>query len=99
MNVIELAETVKRAGGVLELKGESVRCLLPKSASHLADELRERKPELISLLRNRGGRIATFPHCPSCASYYLFRKDDVGPYECQTCGLQEIEGATARRLV
>lgn len=45
-----------------------------------------------------GGRVTIFPHCPRCASYALYRRDNIGDYECQTCGLQSIEESSARRL-
>jgi hypothetical protein len=38
-----------------------------------------------------------FPHCPRCASYALYRKNNTGPYECMTCRLREISDAVARR--
>jgi Zn ribbon nucleic-acid-binding protein len=95
----ELAYTIATAGGVLELQGDKVRYRLPEAVAHLAGELREHKPELISLLQRRGGRVANFPHCPQCTSYALYRKDNIGTYECTTCGLSEIDEATARRLV
>jgi Zn ribbon nucleic-acid-binding protein len=99
VTVEELADAVERAGGVLKLEGKDVRCRLPQTVAHLAGELKERKPELISLLQHRGGRVAAFPHCPRCASYALYRKDNTGAYECMTCGLSEIEESTARRLM
>jgi hypothetical protein len=99
VTVDQLVESVRQLGGVLELHGESVKCLLPPAAAHLANELKDRKRELIALLQARGGRIATFPHCPRCASYALYRKDNLGTYDCMTCGLQEIDEATARRVV
>jgi len=40
----------------------------------------------------------TFPHCPRCASYALYRRNNTGTYECQTCNLREIDEAVARRL-
>lgn len=46
-----------------------------------------------------GKRVTVFPHCPRCASYALYRKDNIGDYECLTCGLLEIDESTARRLV
>jgi Zn ribbon nucleic-acid-binding protein len=93
-----MVDTIRQLGGVLKLEGDNVRCSLPAAAAHLAGELRERKPEVIALLKTRGGRIANLPHCPTCASYALYRKDNIGLYECMTCGLQEIEETTARRL-
>jgi Zn ribbon nucleic-acid-binding protein len=34
---------------------------------------------------------SSFPHCPRCASYSLYRKNNVGSYECLTCGLRDID--------
>jgi Zn ribbon nucleic-acid-binding protein len=101
MSTEEMADTIRRLGGVLKLEGDNVRCSLPAAAVHFAGELRERKPELIALLKARGGRVANSPHCPRsrCASYALYRKDNIGTYECMTCGLLEIEETMARRLV
>jgi hypothetical protein len=99
MTVDQLVESVRHLGGVLELRGESVRCLLPPAAEHLASELKELKTELIAFLQRCGGRVATFPRCPRCAGHALYRKNNIGSYECLTCGLLEIEESTARRLV
>lgn len=99
MTADELIESVAVAGGTLELKGDRVSYWLPESAAHLIDHLRQLKQEIIPLLTVRGGRIATFPHCPRCASYALYRKNNIGDCECLTCGLQDVEEATARRLV
>lgn len=93
----ELVDTVTRAGGVLELDGDKIRCRLPEDAVHFTDVLREHKRELIGILRARGGRTATFPHCPRCSSYALYRRNNLGAYECETCGLQDITESTARR--
>jgi hypothetical protein len=41
---------------------------------------------------------SVFPHCPRCASYALYRQNNIGAYDCETCGLQGIEECTARRL-
>lgn len=98
MSAEELVETVRRLGGVLKLDGDNVRCALPAAAVHLAGELRGLKPDVIALLNARGGQVAAFPHCPHCASYALYRPHNIGLYECMTCGLQEINEATARRL-
>ena len=38
-----------------------------------------------------------FPHCPRCASYALYRPNNIGDYECLTCGLRNIAEAVARR--
>lgn len=99
MTAGELIDAVRRAGGVLEMQGDSVKCLLPKLAARLVSALQEQKPEVIALLRAHGGRVAAFPHCPRCASFALYRRDNIGAYECLTCGLLEIEESTARLLV
>lgn len=39
-----------------------------------------------------------FPRCPACLSYYLYRQNNIGNYECMTCGLQDITESTARRV-
>jgi hypothetical protein len=38
-----------------------------------------------------------FPRCPRCASYDLYRPNNIGDYECLTCGLRNIAEAVARR--
>jgi Zn ribbon nucleic-acid-binding protein len=43
-------------------------------------------------------RTKVFPHCPKCASYALYRQNNIGNYECQTCGLLDIPEEVARRL-
>ena len=98
MSVQSLVDEIIRRGGTLTLTGDTVRYRLPKDAEHLVDELRAVKPELIELLRKAGGRIAEFPHCPRCCSYALYRKNNIGVYECETCGLKGIEEHIARRL-
>jgi hypothetical protein len=39
-----------------------------------------------------------FPHCPRCASYALYRKNNIGDYECLSCGMRAIDQTSARRL-
>jgi uncharacterized metal-binding protein (TIGR02443 family) len=100
MTVETLVNEVIRRGGTLTLKDDGgVRYRLPEDAAHLVGELRARKPELIEFLRQAGGRLAAFPHCPKCASYALYRENNVGAYECQSCGLQNIEEDRARRVM
>jgi hypothetical protein len=97
--VEELTRSVEKGGGVLKLEGEQVRCWLPADITHLAPELKECKPELIVLLRREGGRIATFPHCPKCGAYCLYKEWHVVRYECLCCGLKDIEEDVARRVM
>jgi Zn ribbon nucleic-acid-binding protein len=99
MSVESLMDEVLRQGGTLTLAGDTVKYRLPKDAAHLAGELRQCKAELVALLRKAGGRVATFPHCPRCASYALFRENNLGNFECQSCGLQDIHEEIARRLM
>lgn len=44
------------------------------------------------------GEAQIFPHCPRCASYALYRKNNQGSYECTTCGMEDIAEAIARRV-
>lgn len=98
MTTGELLDSVKRAGAVLEVSGDKLKCQLPPNAVHLADLLRARKPELIAIVRARGGKVGNFPHCPRCASYALYRENNIGNFECLTCGLQGISEDAARRV-
>jgi Zn ribbon nucleic-acid-binding protein len=45
------------------------------------------------------GYVGSFPHCPRCASYALYRRNNIGIYGCLMCGLQGIEEKTARRVM
>lgn len=92
----ELATAIERAGGTMTLAGDNVELFLPDDLAHLLPRLREHKPELVALLRHRGGWIAHFPMCPECGAYCLYREGNVGLYECQRCGLQGIEESAAR---
>jgi Zn ribbon nucleic-acid-binding protein len=97
MTASELVENIRQRGGVLTLDGDSIKFQLPESASYLVTQLRAEKAAVISILRAHGGRVATFPHCPLCASYALYRKNNIGAFECQTCGMRDIDEAVARR--
>jgi Zn ribbon nucleic-acid-binding protein len=99
MSPAELIDAIKANGGVLAVDGDEIVYQLPKDTAHLLDVLRERKSEVMGIVKAHGGRIANFPHCPRCASYALYRKDNIGLFECQTCGLTGIEESTARRLM
>jgi hypothetical protein len=100
MRLQAVVHEIERAGGVLKLEADSsVRVKLPPGMENLIEVLRPHKEALIDLLKSRGGRVASFPHCPRCASYALYRTDNSGRYECLTCGMTEIEESTARRLV
>jgi hypothetical protein len=53
------------------------------------DTVRARLPE--------DRKISSFPHCPKCFSFALYRPNNVGNYECQNCGLEGISEEVARR--
>lgn len=95
MIAAELIRSIVSAGGVLQLDGDRVKYRLPADVAHLANELREHKPEVVELLRQAGDRIACFPMCPRCDAFCLHREGN-GLFECLRCGLQEIEEHTAR---
>jgi hypothetical protein len=40
--------------------------------------------------------VKPFPRCPRCVSYALYRPNNIGNYECQTCGLPDIPEDVAR---
>jgi hypothetical protein len=65
----------------------------PTSQSTERDRLAP-KPE--SLLQEHPR--PAFPHCPRCSSFALYRGNTTGNYECQTCLMQHIDPAVARRL-
>jgi transposase-like protein len=79
------------------LDGDEIRVRLPQNAAHLIERLREQKTDVITILRALGGRLANFPHCPTCTSYALYHRKNHGDYECQTCGRQGISEDVARR--
>jgi hypothetical protein len=49
----QVVDRIEGVGGVLGLNGDRIRCLLPKDAAHLLDELRAHRDEVIVLLRKR----------------------------------------------
>jgi hypothetical protein len=42
------------------------------------------------------GPLPSMPRCPQCASFALYRQNNVGAYECLTCDLVGIEESIAR---
>jgi hypothetical protein len=93
----ELSQLIAAGGGTMSLAaGDNINLSLPGDLSNLLPRLKEHKPELVALLRRRGCWIAHFPCCPKCGAYCLYRKGNVGRYECQRCGLQGIEERAAR---
>jgi hypothetical protein len=43
-------------------------------------------------------RLPSMPRCPQCASFALYRRNNVGTYECLTCDLAGIEETIARGI-
>lgn len=98
MTAVELIESLKRLGAVFTLEAdEKVRFQIPESAASLMGMLAQHKAEVVAVLKAHGGRIATFPHCPRCASYALYQMDKTSNFECLTCGLHDISEAVARQ--
>jgi hypothetical protein len=44
------------------------------------------------------GPLSSMPRCPQCASFALYRRNNVGNYECLTCNLAGIEESIARGM-
>jgi len=98
MTALELIESLKRLGAVLTLEaGEKIKFQVPESAAPLMGLLAQHKAAVVGILKTNGGRIANSPHCPRCASYALYRKNNIGAFECLTCGVLDIEEVRARR--
>jgi predicted RNA-binding Zn-ribbon protein involved in translation (DUF1610 family) len=111
-SVPELIRAVESAGGRFMVDGGRLGIVPATAAEPVMEELRQHKAELLAELARRpaniphpagwlvnGQRVTVFPHCPRCASYALYRKNNIGAYECLTCGLSGIEESIARRLV
>ena len=56
MQAAEIIQTVADAGGQLWLDGDKVRVRLPESLRPLVEEIRQRKPELVSILSRKEPR-------------------------------------------
>jgi len=50
-------------------------------------------------LSETGAGSVSFPQCPACGSFFLYRQSNRGAYECETCGLAEIDESAARRML
>jgi hypothetical protein len=92
----ELSQIIAAGGGTMSLAGDNINLSLPGDLSNLLPRLKEHKPELVALLRQRGCWIAHFPCCPKCRSYALHRPGNAKLYECLTCRGQGIEERDAR---
>jgi hypothetical protein len=92
----DLAEAIVAGGGTLSLVGDDVKLFLPGDLSDLLPRLKKHKSELLVLLRLAGGWVARLPMCLKCGSYALYRKNNIGAFECLTCELQGIDERDAR---
>ena len=100
MTATELLAQISEAGGKLRLRDGR---LYSKSVpEHLVPELERLKLELVRYLGLKAASDPfspeyVFPSCPGCQGFALHRKNNVGDYECQGCGLKDISEARARR--
>lgn len=81
---------------ILERAFRAIDALLGTPAG--AEKSRGPSQEIESASRQGASSPGVFPHCSRCASYALYRRNNIGTYECMTCGLQGIEESTARRV-
>lgn len=61
------------------------------------DTVRAQVSEDRKIDRSEQHRCSSFPYCPKCFSFALYRPNNVGNFECQTCGLEGISEDVARR--
>ena len=54
--------------------------------------------ETVADITQKIEEVRPFPHCPRCASHTLYRKNNQGNYECESCGLKNISEEVARRV-
>jgi len=89
-------QSKKHPQSVLNLDVDRRPCFLPHDAPlHFDEGDRKHKGEIVMPERLRAAPT-TFPRCPNCASFYLYRRNNIGNYECQTCGLEGITAVVAR---
>jgi len=60
-------------------------------------EIAKRALERYRSLQAESGQ-PPFPHCPRCASFALYRKNNQGKFQCEACGLTDIPEEAARRV-
>ena len=97
--VLASFETKTPAASVIEKNPEPELTKLTKpTLVSLVSSIPARCPIIESPVPPAVDRSAVvFPHCPRCASYALYRRNNIGDYECQTCGLEGISEVIARR--
>lgn len=93
-SVVQLLNEVVQAGGTVVLRqdGRPVAIGVPPP---LVEQLHTFREEVIALLAQK---TSSFPHCPRCCSYALYRPSTTDLYECETCNLAGIDETTARRV-
>ncbi|MFP5233918.1 MAG: hypothetical protein ACLGQX_15035 [Acidobacteriota bacterium] len=99
--VVERALNALRAVCVMEPEPDRAAC--HREAAHrplTASACRQPiQPHGLAARLVHGKRVTVFRRCPCCASYALYRNNNVGDYECQTCGMQCIDEDTARLVM
>jgi hypothetical protein len=77
----------------------SVVYVVTKESGEMADylEIAKRALERYRSQQAESGQ-QPFPHCPRCGSYALYRKNNQGDYECETCDPKNISQDVARRV-
>lgn len=89
MRADELVKAIEAVGGRLVLNGENIQIAIPEDtdAGDLIDQLREQKPEVVQLLRQRSG--IPWP------GYHNNQ-----PFVCKRCGLHfDTSSGHAKHIV
>jgi len=73
-------QSKKHPQSVLNLDVDRRPCFLPHDAPlHFDEGDRKHKGEIVMPERLRAAPT-TFPRCPNCASFYLYRRNNIGNY-------------------
>jgi ribosomal protein L37AE/L43A len=92
VSALELIEAVEQAGGSLQVSGDKLRYSIPREAAHLVPRLREHKPAVIIILKQRGQFT-----CHRCRSHFDTRIG-LAAHEGYGCGNERIARPTADSL-
>ena len=76
----QVIERIEATGGVLAVYGERIRCRLPEDATHLLEELRERRDEVLAVLQQRDA-VPRIPHGVRLLEWNL-KKPPIGIETC-----------------
>jgi hypothetical protein len=101
---VHIPNSVRRIGFGLDIRGEGGYVLCPPSvhpdgSSYEWLDGRDDKPiasapkwllRAIEQASLADSREAILPRCPECKSYALYRKNNIGAFQCETCGLKNI---------